>query len=100
MQLCVARRNYPTAVIRRPLANSDATLLGSHHEQRHGALINCGAAADPAGQIIARYEKLRPYALESKLGIAPGHRSGQFKIQGSRVLVLICAGFLVLGNLS
>jgi len=47
--------------------------------------------ADPSGKIISHYEKLRPYGVESKLGIVPGNLTGQFEIDGCRVLVLICA---------
>lgn len=68
-------------------------VAGSHHELRAGALINCGAVADPAGQIISRYEKLRPYGIESRLGVAPGKLTGRFDIKGCCVLVLICADF-------
>lgn len=66
-------------------------VAGSHHEQRHR--VNGGAVADPSGKIISHYEKLRPYGVESKLGIVPGSLTGQFEIDGCRVLVLICADF-------
>jgi predicted amidohydrolase len=68
-------------------------VAGSHHEQRRSAQVNCGAVADPAGKIICRYEKLRPYGVESKLGIAPGNLTGHFDIDGCQVLVFICADF-------
>ncbi len=66
---------------------------GSHHERRGRGRVNCGSAASPAGKIISRYEKLRPYGIESKLGIVPGKLTGQFDVNGCRVLVLICADF-------
>jgi len=66
---------------------------GSHHEQRGRGVVNCGAVANPSGEIIARYEKLRPYGVESQLGVCPGKSTAQFDIDGCRVLVLICADF-------
>lgn len=68
-------------------------VAGSHYEQRGATRINCGAVADPNGKIICRYEKLRPYGVESKLGVVPGSVTGQFEIDGYRVIVLICADF-------
>ncbi len=66
---------------------------GSHHEERHGGRVNSGSVAAPSGEIISRYEKLRPYGVESKLGVVPGKLTGQFNIGDCRVLVLICADF-------
>ena len=68
-------------------------VAGSHHEKRKGKRINCGVVADPGGKIISRYEKFRPYGIESKFGIAPGSITGRFEVGGCRVLVLICADF-------
>ena len=66
---------------------------GSHHEERGSGRVNCGFVVDPTGEILSRYEKLRPYGIESKLGVVPGKLAGQFDIDGCRVLVLICADF-------
>ena len=68
-------------------------VAGSHHEHRDRAHFNCGAVANPNGKIICRYEKLRPYGIESQLGIIPGSLTGQFEVDGCRLLILICADF-------
>jgi predicted amidohydrolase len=65
---------------------------GSHHEQRGATRVNRGVAADASGQIIAEYEKLRPYADE-RSRVQPGAQLGEFSIAGHRLLVLICADF-------
>jgi len=68
-------------------------VAGSHHEEKRGRRLNCGVVADPRGAILTRYEKLRPYGIESKLGIAPGHSIGRFDVGRCHVLVLVCADF-------
>jgi omega-amidase len=68
-------------------------VAGSHHELRKGKRINSGAVADPSGAIISRYDKLWPYRIELKLGIAPGTAAGQFDVSECRVLILVCADF-------
>jgi predicted amidohydrolase len=65
---------------------------GSHHEDRDGGRVNVGAVADGGGQLIASYEKLRPYADERSRVVAGG-RLGELTIAGRRLLVLICADF-------
>ncbi len=66
---------------------------GSHHETRDdGRRVNSGVAVAPDGQVVGRYEKLRPYAGERAL-TEPGDLLGEFEIGGRRVLVLICADF-------
>jgi omega-amidase len=65
---------------------------GSHHEQRNGVRVNTGVACNPAGDILARYEKLRPYAGERTL-VEPGSSLGELEIAGKRLLVLVCADF-------
>jgi predicted amidohydrolase len=65
---------------------------GSHHEQRDGRRVNAGVASDPTGQILASYEKLRPYAAE-RARVEPGTALGELKIAGKRLLVLVCADF-------
>lgn len=66
---------------------------GSHHETRDdGRRVNSGVAVAPDGQLVGRYEKLRPYASERSVAEA-GTTLGEFEIAGRRVLVLICADF-------
>lgn len=65
---------------------------GSHHEQRDGGRVNAGVVSDPSGQLLARFEKLRPYAAERSM-VAPGSALGELKIGGKRLLILICADF-------
>jgi len=65
---------------------------GSHHEEREGHRVKAGIAAEPNGEIIARYEKLRPYADE-RLRVQEGSSLGEFSIGGRRLLVLVCADF-------
>ncbi len=68
-------------------------VAGSHHDGKRERRINRGAVADPTGAIVSRYDKLRPYGIESQLGIGPGSATGNFDIAGCRVLVLVCADF-------
>jgi predicted amidohydrolase len=65
---------------------------GSHHEQRDSRRVNAGVVSDPSGQILASYEKLRPYAAERTF-VEPGTVLGEIKIAGRRLLVLVCADF-------
>jgi predicted amidohydrolase len=65
---------------------------GSHHERRGGSAINAGIVVDPRGNILERYEKLRPYALERQF-VEPGTRIGELIIDGHHLLILICADF-------
>lgn len=65
---------------------------GSHHEDRVGRRLNAGVVSDPSGEILASYEKLRPYAAERAL-VAPGSALGELEIAGKRILILICADF-------
>jgi predicted amidohydrolase len=65
---------------------------GSHHEDRDGQRINAGVVSDGQGQIVAGYEKLRPYAAE-RARVADGTLLGELSIGGHQVLVLICADF-------
>jgi predicted amidohydrolase len=65
---------------------------GSHHEQRDGRRFNAGVVSDPSGQLLASYEKLRPYAAEREY-VEPGTALGELKIAGKRLLVLVCADF-------
>ena len=78
---------------------------GSHHERRGNSLVNCGVVATPAGDVVARYDKHRPYGSELDRGIVGGHTCGQFSLHGRHFLVLICsdlwfsASFYQLGRL-
>lgn len=65
---------------------------GSQHEDRGGEVVNAGVAVDPEGSILARYEKIRPYALE-RGRVAPGSGPGELVIAGHRFMVLVCADF-------
>jgi predicted amidohydrolase len=65
---------------------------GSHHEQRDGIAVNSGVVVDPGGNVIGRYEKLRPYATE-RLLVKSGKNLGEIVIAGRRVLVVVCADF-------
>ena len=65
---------------------------GSHHEPSAGELVNAGIVCDPAGTVLGRYEKLRPYANE-RGWVKPGGTLGEIPILGRKLLVLICADF-------
>jgi predicted amidohydrolase len=90
--LRTSRADYETAVVEFAKRLGCHVVGGSHHEQRGEQRINSGIVADARGQIIASYEKLRPYADE-RSGVAPGTNFGEFSVGGRRVLVLICADF-------
>lgn len=74
------------------VANVCHVIGGSFHEQRDGKPINTGYVVNPYGEIIASYDKLRPYAEEQKW-VEPGETLGEFQIDGVRFLCLICADF-------
>jgi len=65
---------------------------GSHHEVRTDGNVNSGVVANPAGDVVARYEKVRPYAGERTL-VQQGSTFGELRIGGHSVLVLVCADF-------
>ncbi len=65
---------------------------GSRRETVNGGALNSGLVFDPCGEIIGRYEKLRPYAGERQL-VGPGGALGECVIAGRNVLILICADF-------
>jgi predicted amidohydrolase len=65
---------------------------GSHHEERASGRVNSGVVANQDGAIVARYEKLRPYA-EERSRVAAGTSFGEVTIGGRNVLILICADF-------
>lgn len=65
---------------------------GSHRECVGNSAVNSGLAFSSSGDVIGRYEKLRPYATE-RLLVRPGAQLGEFVIAGRSVLVLVCADF-------
>ncbi|HEX4473756.1 MAG TPA: carbon-nitrogen hydrolase family protein [Polyangiaceae bacterium] len=65
---------------------------GSHHEARGAGKVNTGVVANDRGEIIAAYEKLRPYA-EERGRVDPGGSFGEVTVGGKRLLILICADF-------
>jgi predicted amidohydrolase len=91
-ELRPSRSDYEEGV--RALARSLGchVIGGSHHEQRDGGRVNAGVVSDPSGRLLARYEKLRPYAAE-RSAVAPGTALGELKIAGKRLLIMICADF-------
>jgi len=66
---------------------------GTHHSKRGRSVVNRGAVSDPAGSIVAEYEKMRPYGVEAKLGVKPGTRAGSFRLRGRTVAVFVCSDF-------
>lgn len=79
-------------------------VAGSYHDRAGRHFRNRGAVANPDGVIISRYEKQRPYGIESQMGVLPGKSVGTFDAAGLRVLVMICADFwysaVLLGHLA
>jgi len=65
---------------------------GSHHEPRGRERVNSGVVCDASGDIVAEYEKLRPYAGERQR-VREGQLLGELTIGRCRVLLLICADF-------
>lgn len=65
---------------------------GSRRERVGTGLVNAGLAFNPAGAVIGRYEKLRPYADERR-AVQPGEVLGELSIGGRNILVLVCADF-------
>ena len=65
---------------------------GSHHEERGGRKVNTGIAVSHRGDLVGRYDKLRPYADERR-HVEAGEYTGGFRVGNTRVLVLVCADF-------
>jgi len=65
---------------------------GSQHQARASGAVNVGVVCSAAGDVLGRYEKLRPYATERE-AVRPGSCLGEIVIAGRNVLVLICADF-------
>ncbi len=87
-----SRDDYETGVSGLARRLGATVVGGSHHEDRGGTRINSGVVANAAGDIVARYEKVRPYALERER-VNDGQAFGEVTIGGRAVLVLICADF-------
>ena len=66
---------------------------GTNHQKRRGKTVNSGIVVDPQGTIVAAYDKLRPYGVETQLGVGSGRAVGQLEILGCRTMVLVCADF-------
>lgn len=68
-------------------------VAGTQHVRGvEGGSKNAGACFDPAGHVLARYEKHRPYGLEQQV-VAPGRRPSTFEVAGRKILVMVCADF-------
>src|SRR5262245_11550321 len=52
---------------------------GSHHEDRADGRVNSGVVANPRGDLVGSYEKVRPYAVERKL-VHDGNAFGELVI--------------------
>lgn len=64
---------------------------GSSYTPGPDGKINGGLVVDEAGQIVARYEKFRPYGSENGAGVSSGNATGVFKLEGRTFAVMICA---------
>jgi hypothetical protein len=65
---------------------------GSHHQLRGDSKVNAGVVSDARGQVVAEYEKLRPYASERQR-VEEGSQLGELRIGDFHILLLICADF-------
>ena len=65
---------------------------GSHHRSVNGRRINIGNVIDASGNEIGTYSKLRPYFNEQN-HVSPGEHFGEIRINGTNVLIVICADF-------
>jgi len=86
------RAPYATAVCDLARRLGCHVVGGSHHEQSGEARVNAGIVSDARGQVIAEYEKLRPYADERRR-VESGNTLGEVSIAGRRILILVCADF-------
>ena len=67
-------------------------VAGSQHRAEADSMVHRGVLVGPDGKLLGAYDKLRPYAEERRF-VQPGTATGEFVIQGRRMLVLICADF-------
>jgi predicted amidohydrolase len=87
-----AHDTYVAAIRELALGFGCHVVGGSHHEPKGSDFVNAGIVCDPDGNVIGRYEKLRPYANE-RGWVKPGGTLGEVAIAGRKILVLICADF-------
>jgi len=66
---------------------------GSHHWVTPTTTRNAGVVADPAGQVVATYEKQNPYGSERADGVSEGDGPAVFDAGGVSVAAVICADF-------
>ncbi len=67
-------------------------VAGSQHRAEGERMVHRGVLVGPDGNLLGAYDKLRPYADERRF-VQPGTATGEFVIEGRRMLVLICADF-------
>ncbi len=90
--LAESRAKYEAGIAELARALGCHVVGGSHHEARGAGKVNTGVVANDRGELIAAYEKLRPYA-EERGRVEPGGSFGEVTIGGKRLLILICADF-------
>ena len=66
---------------------------GTHHSRRGRFVVNGGVVSDPAGDIVADYQKMRPYGVEADLGVKAGTHAGSFALRGRTIAVFVCSDF-------
>jgi predicted amidohydrolase len=66
---------------------------GSHFRSGQPDRINAGVVSNPAGEIVASYEKQRPYAEEARGRTRAGQGPASFEVDGVACRVMICADF-------
>lgn len=64
---------------------------GSHYLPLERGLVNAGIVCNREGQIVTRYEKVRPYGSELGRGVVRGSTSGSFELDGRKIMILICS---------
>ncbi len=65
---------------------------GSHHDHSSKKTVNSGVVTAPSGDVLAIYEKLRPYAAERER-VQARSQFGEICIGGVNVMIVICADF-------
>ncbi|MEV0590703.1 carbon-nitrogen hydrolase family protein [Nonomuraea cavernae] len=81
-------------------ASRAAVVGGSHYDVTASGTVNRGAVVDPAGEVVARYDKRHPYGVEARDGVLPGTGGAAFEQDGRRLLVLLCADLWYSASLS
>ena len=54
-------------------------------------VVNSGIVVDPRGELVCRYEKIRPYGSENHTGVLGGTEVGSFELGGRTFSVLVCS---------